>query len=190
MEVVALTAFEARALKDLRSPSRIIAYLIFYVYFAYTLSETLNIDWINEQLGAAFQTPAPAGAKDIKTGPVLFLAANQVGSYAMGYFFIGCLIFAALSGSNTALYVASRAMYGMTRTWRDERTWLGRRAKWLSRETKKGVPLWSVIVSGVCFWWIPLSQLVDNNSTEDVGPLAWMRPDTNVLSAHRRYECS
>ena len=167
IEVVGVTAFEARNLQDLRNPSRLIAYLVFYVYFSYAVSETLNVEWNHHNLGLAFQV-APADGNLPASDPLLIIAAKRANLNDLISFLIVFLIFAALSASNTSLYVASRTLYGLARTGRNRSTRWGRFCEWLSFETSKGVPIWCVVVSGICFYWLPFTQLLQNQATEDV----------------------
>lgn len=82
-------------------------------------------------------------------------------------FLNGCLIFAALSAANTSLYIASRALYGMTRAinpWK----WFG----WLKLLGtvwhKSGVPMWALVASALSFGWLPFLQLKGGYAIADV----------------------
>ena len=50
MEMVAITAFEARDLRSLRRPSQIIAYFVAGIYLFLVIGEMLNVSWTNQAL--------------------------------------------------------------------------------------------------------------------------------------------
>jgi amino acid transporter len=50
VEVIAVTAFEARDASALRWPSKWIAYVVFLLYLFCTIGETINIPWSDPNL--------------------------------------------------------------------------------------------------------------------------------------------
>lgn len=50
LEMVAITAYEARDLRSLRRPSQTIAYFVSALYLFCVIGELLNVRWTNEAL--------------------------------------------------------------------------------------------------------------------------------------------
>ena len=102
-----------------------------------------------------------------RTRAIIVIAAIKAGYKQMPGFLNGCMIFSALSASNTSLYIASRALYGMTREispWR----WFS----WLRAMGtvwhKSGVPMLALLVSAISFFWLPFLQLRKGYAVADV----------------------
>jgi amino acid transporter len=90
------------------------------------------------------------------------------GYHNLAGFLNGCLIFSVLSSSNTALYIASRTLYGMTREI-PRTNFLGRQLNNLSIVVPKtGVPAAALLVSAVSFFWLPFVQLKGGYAVQDV----------------------
>ena len=104
-----------------------------------------------------------------RTTSAVILAAYRAGTGAMSGFLNGCFIFSTLSAGNTALYVASRTLYGLSLK-SPRSNWLGRQFHKLSvvepwtREDSRwgklfgGTPIASLAVSALAFAWIPYLQ--------------------------------
>lgn len=162
LESIAVTAFEARDLNSLRKSSQLVAYFIFGLYVFILVGELMNVDWTNRALPQIYGG-IDADYTGVRTEPsrsqaIVIIAALRAGSPKISGLLNGCMIFSALSASNTALYIASRSLYGMTRTispWR----WFA----WL-RELgtvwhRTGVPMWALLVSALAFVWLPFLEL-------------------------------
>ena len=171
-DIVAVTAFEAQDLRSLRTPSKMIAYFVFVLYFFCVLSELLNVQWTNSSLPQIYRggtngatTPGFAAPR---SSAIIIIAALQAGHEKLSGFLTGCMIFSALSNSNTALYVSSRTLYGLTREITST-TWP---ASWFSVlgtvVRKTGVPAWALLVSAISFFWLPFLGLDRNYGIQHV----------------------
>lgn len=165
VEVVGVTAFEARDLKDLRRPSKTVAYVVLIMYFAYAWAEVAsvsstddNLDRISDDIG---QTRPNSNTT---TSAILILVATNAGYQGMKSAFTIIVICSGFSASNIALYVASRTLYGLSRGI----AYKGAPFSWMSKLSDSGVPIVCVVISGVFFCWIPFSQLVPGQITKGV----------------------
>ncbi|KAI4213248.1 MAG: hypothetical protein LQ351_004194 [Letrouitia transgressa] len=117
-----VTAYEARDLRSLRIPSQYIAYFILALYLFCAIGEFLNVEWTNRALPSKYVnaitngTETQGSSTQIGSGAIIVVAAFKAGHTKIAGLLNGCLIFAALSAANSALYVASRVLYGMTRS--------------------------------------------------------------------------
>ena len=166
-----VTAFEARDLHSLRLPSKTIAYFVFVLYFLCAIGEVLNVQWTDPNLptihGSLNKTSAQTAGKPLGSRAILVVAALRAGYKDAPHVFNGFMIFSALSASNTALYVASRSLYGMTRTinpW----TWLSKLKILGNVWHKTGVPMWALFASFLGFLWLPFLQLRREYAISDV----------------------
>lgn len=189
VEVVAITAYEARDLRSLRLPSQTIAYFIVFLYLFCGIGEFLNVKWTDGDLpplyGGINKDSAASNGPIARTRAIIVIAAFKAGYKKMAGFLNGCMIFSALSASNTALYVASRALYGMTWEIRNRgnrenraqeiqtleihpRPWLS----WLGAMGtvwhKSGVPMLALVISAISFFWLPFLQLRKGYAIADV----------------------
>ena len=165
VEAVSITAFEARNLGNLRRPSKVIAILVLGIYLPYAFAEAIGVKWNSPRLPELYRDPLlPQNITGKVHLPSSVVEAQNVHSGAIANFLEGFIIYAAFSTSNASLYVASRILYGSVVQAGGDSKWLKR----LSREWHSGVPRWCVLISGLMFIWIPLSQLIDNRSTENV----------------------
>jgi amino acid transporter len=174
IEIIAMTAFEARDAAALRWPSRWIGSTVFLLYFLCTIGEALNVKWNNPHLpyiygGAGNKTTATPN--NPRSTSLLINAAWGAGYPTMASILNGCLIFSVLSASNTSLYVSSRTLYGLTREIPDT-NWFNRQIRWLSLVAKgTGVPAASLLFSAVSFFWLPFLQLKKGYALEEVSVL-------------------
>jgi yeast amino acid transporter len=173
VEIVAMTAYEARDVKDLRRPSRVIAYVVFLSYFFCALGETLNVKWIDSDLpieyGASNKNGTGSVVLNARSRALVVLAAQHAGYKALPGFLTGCMIFSVLSAANTALYVASRVLFGMTREIRNPNwpySWL----QYFGTVRRSGAPGWALVFSALSFFWLPFLQLKAGYSIQDVSP--------------------
>ena len=170
-EMIAVTAFEARDLQALRIPSQTIAYFIFTIYFMCAIGELLNVDWVNPALpqiyGGVNEDSVKTDGTQSRSRAIFVIAALQAGYTRIPGLLNGFMIFSALSASNSALYIASRTLYGMTRTinpWR----WFSF-LKFLGNVWHKtGVPMWALFASFIAFLWLPFLQLKSGYAIADV----------------------
>ncbi|KAJ9637660.1 hypothetical protein H2199_007150 [Coniosporium tulheliwenetii] len=173
VEIIAVTAFEAKRSKDLRLPSQTIAYVVFFLYFLCTIGEALNVSWTSDHLPKIYG--GVGNRHDNYTAPVNpsstslpIVAVWQAGYPKLAGFLNGCLIFSVLSASNTSLYVASRTLYGMTREI-PETNVVGKCLKKLSLVVPQtGVPAAALVISAISFFWLPFVQLKAGYSVQDL----------------------
>ena len=169
-----VTAFEARnPRKDLRFPSRYIAYIIFVVFLLCGLGEVLNVDWNNSKLPVLNpRSTTPVGNLTASPGhhspSVLIISAQSTNAKGLPGFLNACLIFTCLSAATTSLYVSSRTLYGLTRELQEDRPWP---LSWFARlgtiHPKTSVPVWALLVSALAFIWLPFLHLQRGYSIED-----------------------
>jgi amino acid transporter len=175
IEVIAVTAFEAKNSTSLRWPSRIIAYAIFILYFLCTIGETLTVGWRDTHLPQIYQGLANStngGGLGTMTPPnstsLVVNAAWAAGHHNIASLLNGCLVFSVLSASNTSLYVSSRTLYGLTHDVPDT-NWFGKRINKLSLVVRQtGVPAPALLFSAVSFFWLPFLQLKAGYAIQDL----------------------
>jgi amino acid transporter len=171
VEIIAMTAFEARKVRSLRWPSQAISYVIFLLYFLCTIGEALNIDWLNKNLPLIYgsYTGHPAPATDPNSSSLPIIATWQANHPKLAALINGSLMFSVLSNGNTALYIASRTMYGMTRDIPDH-GFIGKTLLKLSIVVPStGVPAAALVVSALSFFWMPFLDLTGGYVAQDVG---------------------
>ena len=169
--MIAVTAFEARDLNSLRKSSQLIAYFISALYLFCVIGELLNVEWTNKALpeifGGLHTDHVEVYGGRSRSRAIIIIAAIEAGYPKMAGFLNGCMIFAALSASNTALYVASRSLYGMTRTIRPWKCFRALRVLG-SVWHRNGVPMWALLISAVAFVWLPFLELKGGYAIADV----------------------
>ena len=166
MELVAMTAYEAKSEASIKYPSRIIAYVTSAAYFFVSLGAALTVNWNDPRLRAA---DTSEGAKCPRTTSMIIIATCEAGYPNMAHFLNGFLIFSVLSGGNTALYVASRTLYGITRDLHNNKNPITRKLVMLSAVVPQtGVPAPALLVSWAVFLWLPFLYLKDRDSIKDV----------------------
>lgn len=174
VEIVAVTAFEAKYSTSLKWPSRTIAYVVFLLYFMCTIGEALTVRWtapyLPEIYGSGGNSNSSLNQTTIPPRSASFVinATLGAGYNSLAGFLNGRLIFSVLSASNTCLYVASRTIYGMTREIPDT-NWLGKRLNRLSLVVRQtGVPAAALFLSSISFFWLPFLQLQRGYAIQDV----------------------
>jgi amino acid transporter len=171
---VTVTAFEARnPRKDLRFPSKYIAWIIFFLFLICGLGEVLNVEWNNSKLpdlNPRSTTPVGnlTGPHVHKSPSILIISAQSTNVKGLAGFLNACLIFTCLSAATTSLYVSSRTLYGLTRELREDRPWpLSWFAKFGTIHPKTSVPVWALFVSALAFIWLPFIHLLRGYSIQD-----------------------
>lgn len=174
VEIVTVTAFEARnPRKDLRFPSKYIAYIIFFLFLICGLGEVLNVDWNNPNLPdlnpRSTTTVGNLTRPSVHKSPsVLIIAAQSTHAKGLAGFLNACLIFTSLSAATTSLYVSSRTLYGLTRELQETHPWpLNWFAKLGTIHPKTSVPVWALLVSALAFIWLPFLHLQRGYSIQD-----------------------
>ena len=168
VEVIAVTAFEARDASALRWPSRSIAYVVFVLYLLCTIGEALNVAWNDTHLPAIYDGPPTQTATNPPTTVIIIVTAFRAGYRSLAGVLNGCLIFSVLSASNTSLYVSSRTLYGITREMPDT-NWFNKQIRQLSLVVRgTGVPAAALLFSAVSFFWLPFLQLRGGYALQNV----------------------
>ena len=189
VEIVAVTAFEARKFRDLKWPSQWIAYVVFVFYILCGLGNALCVWWKDPNLPYAYgglgNSSAIAEPKFVNppSHSMPIIAAWQAGKESIPGFLNGCLIFSCLSAANTSLYAASRTLYGLARKV-DDSTWIGGKFSGLATvESRNGVPIKALIISALAFFWLPFLQLKRAYGIELVGqrPLSFTLANTDAV---------
>jgi yeast amino acid transporter len=202
LEIVSVTAYEARNVANLRWPSIVLPLFVVVIYFMLTIGETLNVSWTYPQLPAIYNGIGSDTADNIITPvnppstSIVIIAAWRAGYKTLGGFLNGCLIFSALSTANTSLYVASRSLFGLTRNLRYDNT-SNMFLVFLRSFTllDRRVPVVALFVSWIFFLWLPFLQLIKKlPSTEFLeimsvsGSVACVMVWASVCLAYIRYE--
>ena len=173
VELLTVTAFEARDPHELKQPARNIAWLTTVLYCISTGVIVANVSWQDQNLPELFQqalTTISTGNKDLMafsdeephTSAAPLIALRRLGLRFLPSFLNGCFIYSALSCANTALYVASRQLYGLTRsiTVTSEANMLRRLLAWMSGvEHRTRSPWPALLVSVVTLYWLPFIRL-------------------------------
>ena len=83
-------------------------------------------------------------------------------------FLNGCFIFSVLSTSNTALYISSRTLYGMTREIPESNMLCIILSRLSTVVEKTRVPAAALVFSGVFFIWVPFLQFEPGYAVQEV----------------------
>ncbi|KAF8533886.1 amino acid permease-domain-containing protein [Trichophaea hybrida] len=177
IETVAVTAFEARdPHNSIKKPAKYIAYFTWLIYMACVCAFAAAVSWDDPNLYRPYNestmtnttnattTLDRRGVKSNGSDSVLIIALEKhpgLGLKALPGAMTVCLIIVVLSTANTALYVSSRTLYGLTsRIEPDERSWLMRFFAKFARTTEpngsfgSNVPIWAILASAVLFAWV------------------------------------
>ena len=175
IEIMTVTASEARDLRSLRRPSQYIAYFVFAIYFFCSVGELLNVNWTDSALPHHYVRSATSLSTDGsetmeqsgRSQALVVIAALKANNHQVAGFLNGCLVFSALSAANTSLYVGSRVLYGMARKKKRSPRFQylkGLGAVW----SRTGVPVRALIVSYLAFIWLPFLRLRGDIAVSDV----------------------
>jgi amino acid transporter len=167
LEILTVTAYEARDVASLRWPSMLLPVVVFALYFMITMGEAVNVSWLYEGLPPIYAGigSKPSDNASNPTNPrsnsLVIIAVWKAGYPTLCGFLNGCLIFSALSTANTSLYVASRTLFGLTRNMRNN-TSVNPIIKLLRGFTllDRRVPVVALFVSWLAFLWLPYLQLI------------------------------
>lgn len=171
VEIVAVTAFEAFDRRSLRWPTRYIAWIMTSLYMFVAIPGTILIYWHTQYLSPADTTTGkgvskrddlPAPPPPCKQAyPFIVLAAGRVDDMAAGKFFNLCIIYFCISSANTALYVASRTLYGIFRPLGERELrplpwWQQFRdlPSYLGMLSSRRVPVAALVVSALSWAWL------------------------------------
>lgn len=185
VELLTTTAFEARDPGELRLPAANVGWFSTVLYTFATGAFAANLSWKDQNLPKLFQQALtmitdpsdPSIAVFERPWPETH-AAPLIAMYRVGYRFLpgflnACFIYSAVSCANTALYVASRQLYGLTRTVSvDYDSGILRRSlAWMSSVHHRTRAPWPAIaISGLALSWLPFIRVrSDDKFIQDVG---------------------
>ena len=189
VEIVAVTAFEAKNRDHLRQPSRWISWVMTAIYLFVAIAGAFAVNWRNQHLPELAPNPTDADMKSVLAQvphekpkcqdyfPLIVIAAYQYGSKGAALYFNACIVYFCVSAANTALYVASRTLYGLFReegTPRDFSTlsWTQFfvQLPWLLGRVslRRQVPTWSLLASAAAFLWLIGLRATSGNSATEV----------------------
>jgi len=183
VELLTVTAFEAANPSRLKGPTKHIAYIITVVYLVSIGGFVANLEWFNRNLPTFIDQPlvslsspnvltarAPHvweaySSHNSTAAPIIALL--QVGSDTAPAIINGILIYAGISTANTALYVASRTLYGLTRdlSSTSENIMVRIFAKLNTVSPTTRIPVWALIISCLAFAWTPWIKVIKFTST-------------------------
>lgn len=190
VELVTVCAFEARNPSQLMRPAKNIAYIMTAIYLICIGGFVTNVEWFNQSLEQFLDQPLVAypGPNDTSLGhapwpfshnssradaaPVI--AVLQVGIPTLPGIMVGFLVYSGLSCGVTALYVASRTLYGLTRDLSPtDPNWFIRRFATLNVvSSTRHVPVWSLIASLLAVAaWLPFIKLKSELEQKEVSLL-------------------
>lgn len=194
IEMITVTAFEASQPSRLKGPAKHIAYIIWAIYLISIGGFIANVEWFNQNLPTFFNqslvslddpkvvaqhphTWVDYSKHTTTVAPVIALL--QVGSSVLPDIINGVLIYSGLSAANTALYVASRTLYGLTRdlssTDSNIIVRLFSNLNTVSPTTR--IPVWSLIVSCLAFSsWLPFIAIKQYTTSDVSQILPYNRP--------------
>ncbi|KAF4629738.1 hypothetical protein G7Y89_g8404 [Cudoniella acicularis] len=178
IEIITVTAFEARNPSQLKVPAKHIAYIMMAIYLISIGGFIANVEWFNQSLPeflaqplvnirdsiavlghTPYNWPVDVGSR---TSVVPVIAVMQTGIKVLPGVLNGFIIYSGFSAANTVLYVASRTLYGLMRdlspTDESKIVRFFARLNQVSPTTR--IPVWSLIVSLVVFAiWLPFLHL-------------------------------
>lgn len=151
---------------------------------AYTLTSvlaTLEISWDDCQLPrlswvTSTQCSSPSTTVNAtetgigeKTSSVFVAIASRSQIPHLGDIFNLFLVFTCLSCASTNLYVASRALFGLTSRLDDgpHQPWYLRAMAYFGKTDNHSVPRRAMIFSAFAFWWVPFLQLRAGTGTDN-----------------------
>ncbi|KAL1629102.1 hypothetical protein SLS56_005656 [Neofusicoccum ribis] len=185
IEAVTITAFEARNPRELKMPAKNVAYIVTLIYLFSVLGFALNVEWGCDKLTQYYQQHFTTlhrstschpddvlSRRDSRsdnstlsnqfTLPTIAIDQTQTKAEVTFSSFINvCLLYSALSTANSALFTASRTLYGLGQSTQvDSLSWK-RATRFLATfgETNAfGVPA-RAIAASMSLAWVPLLSL-------------------------------
>jgi amino acid permease len=184
VEIIAVTAIEARdPSKSLKRPSRSIAIILAVAYLLSVLGFYLNVSWQDPSLPSM---SSRANQHTTSGTSVVLIATGKSNIPGLSKFLNGCLIMAVFSAANTTLYVASRTLFGLTKTIKPGGPALSKLLYRLgTTNPSTRVPSWAVVVSALAFVWLPVTHVASNFSDRRVNiqtplPIRLIKPLDNA----------
>lgn len=175
-----MAAFEARSVKDIALASSSVHWITFLLYLFFGISIMLTVPWNSSSFPLIYSreisnSTTNVGACVSSQIAVVVALCNSNSSYydedsnngiayrhqphpSLAGFVNGCLLYSVLSAGNTALYLASRTLYGLTSSPRLRgHGYLGELIRLLGTvDPRTGVPVYAVVFSWLILCWVPL----------------------------------
>jgi amino acid transporter len=188
VELITVTAFEAKEDSRMQLPAKHIAYVVFVIYMISVGGFAANIEWFDQNLplfeGQSLvnitdpnanlghiprhANPLPA-LHNATAAPIIAVA--EAGLKVLPGVLIGFLVYSGVSCANTALYVSSRMLYGLTRNLKyNSDSVLERSFAYLNLVSgTTRVPSWAIALSALIFAsWLPFVHLQTSFSQQEV----------------------
>jgi len=188
VELITVTAFEAKEDSRMQLPAKHIAYVVFIIYMISVGGFAANIEWVNQNLAqfegqslvnitdqAADLGHVPRNADILPdlhgTTSTPIIAVAEAGLKVLPGVLIGFLVYSGVSCASTALYVASRTLYGLTRNLKYNSDSVFERSfahlNLVSGTAR--VPSWAIGLSALIFAsWLPFVDLQSFFSQQEV----------------------
>ena len=188
VEITAASALEARV-PPVRNPTNSSAigktvkfsavYISFIAALSYVIAgvlATLNIRWNDENLPRVSWSVNSTDNKESTHGStpsIIVLVAKYSGIKGLAGTLNVFLMFTALGSANTNLYVASRTLFGLTRTLSGGKgqPWYIRFLATLGKTNNRKVPMRALVASCI-FSWVPFLYLFNaHGPSTDIGTI-------------------
>ncbi|KAF7539290.1 hypothetical protein G7054_g2283 [Neopestalotiopsis clavispora] len=162
VETTAIAAYEAQSTRSIARSSQITHWACLLLLFMVTLGIILGVKWDDCRLPGVWKfigAHEPIADSVPHTDSATIISIWDVHPDLAGVA-NGAIIFAVLSSANTALYISSRTLYGMTQKLRDNHMF----SRWFKKTfgqvwTSTGVPAMALLVSLLAFYWLPFVSL-------------------------------
>ncbi len=118
--------------------------------------------------GESCYVPVSDSDSSAPSSSVLVIAVLHANIPTLPGFINGCLILAVLSAANTALYVSSRTLFGLTREIDPDDKYWWWIAKLSTTTPNRKVPAAALFLSAACFCWVPFLHLSKGTSDLDL----------------------
>ncbi|KAG4442062.1 hypothetical protein IFR05_002456 [Cadophora sp. M221] len=186
VELVTVTAFEASDPSRLKGPTKHIAYIILAIYMISIGGFVANVEWFNQNLPHFFgqdlviindtdstlgHIPRSDWHNSSRSTAAPVIAVLEVGLETLPGVLTGFLVYSGLSTANTALYVASRTLYGLTRdlSQTDRNIIVRFFAKLNTVSPTTRIPVWSLVTSCIIFSsWLPFVRFHSGYTKDEV----------------------
>lgn len=161
----------------MKLPARNIGWFSTVLYILSTGTFVANVSWQDQNLPQLFQQALvsvsdpsssnlaafdPSNHPETHAAPLIAILRNGLAFPYLPAIVNACFIYSALSCANTALFVGSRQLYGLTQSITfDRRSNLFRRSfAWLGRvDARTNAPWAAIVVTALASYWLPFIRL-------------------------------
>lgn len=177
VELLTMTAYEARNAGQLRWTAMTIAPQVCVLYVAVVATFVSNVSWDDPRLPQIFNQTAkdaapitahaiaPRDTSGHRSQALPIIALIETGNSTLASVLTAILMYSGLSAANTALYVASRTLYGFARNREpgDHADIIRRMIFRLSDVVSwTGVPLWGALLPAAILYWLPFIHIKED----------------------------